>query len=73
MKTSLIVKIYVLFLTEYSDIVRRLRPGSIEAGNITYIDGSILGKHNGIIDYTIGQRRGLGIGGVSGLDETDHM
>jgi len=55
---------------KYSDIVRRLRPGSIEAGNITYIDGSVLGKHNGIIDYTIGQRRGLGIGGVSGLDET---
>ena len=55
---------------KYSDIVRRFRPGSIETGNITYIDGSILGKHNGIIDYTIGQRRGLGIGGISGLDET---
>ena len=54
---------------KYSDIVRRLRPGSIEPGNIVYLDGSILGKHKGIIDYTIGQRRGLGIGGVSDLDE----
>ena len=43
-------------------------PADLQA--VTYIDGSILGKHNGIIDYTIGQRRGLGIGGVSGLDET---
>jgi len=54
---------------KYSDVVRRLRPGSIEPGNITYLDGSILGKHKGIIDYTIGQRRGLGIGGVSDLEE----
>ena len=54
---------------KYSDVVRRLRPGSIEPGNITYLDGSVLGRHNGIIDYTIGQRRGLGIGGVSDLEE----
>ena len=54
---------------KYSDVVRRLRPGSIEPGNITYLDGSVLGKHKGIIDYTIGQRRGLGIGGVSDLEE----
>ena len=54
---------------KYSDVVRRLRPGSIEPGNIVYLDGSVLGRHNGIIDYTIGQRRGLGIGGVSDLDE----
>ena len=54
---------------KYSDVVRRLRPGAIEPGNITYLDGSVLGRHNGIIDYTIGQRRGLGIGGVSDLEE----
>ena len=54
---------------KYSDVVRRLRPGSIEPGKIVHLDGSVLGKHNGIIDYTIGQRRGLGIGGVSDLDE----
>ena len=50
---------------KYSDVVRRLRPGSIEPGKIVYLDGSVLGRHNGIIDYTIGQRRGLGVGGLS--------
>ena len=54
---------------KYSEIVRRLRPGSIEPGNIVHLDGSIVGKHNGIIDYTIGQRRGLGIGGRAGSEE----
>tara|TARA_Y100000588_G_C14143364_1_gene877165 strand:- start:112 stop:1284 length:1173 start_codon:yes stop_codon:yes gene_type:complete len=54
---------------KYSEIVRRLRPGSIEPGNIVHLDGSIVGKHNGIIDYTIGQRRGLGIGGRPGSEE----
>ena len=54
---------------KYSDIVRRLRPGSIEPGEIIHIDGTVVGKHSGIIDYTIGQRRGLGIGGRSGSEE----
>ena len=54
---------------KYSEIVRRLRPGSIEPGNIVHLDGSLVGKHNGIIDYTIGQRRGLGIGGRAGSEE----
>ena len=47
----------------YGDVVRRLRPGAITPGVIRHLDGRILGKHLGIIDYTIGQRRGLGIGG----------
>ena len=47
----------------YGDVVRKLRPGAIEKGQIVHIDGTVLGKHNGVIDYTIGQRRGLGIGG----------
>ncbi len=54
---------------KYSEIVRRLRPGSIEPGNIVHLNGSVVGKHNGIIDYTIGQRRGLGIGGRAGSEE----
>ena len=54
---------------KYSEIVRRLRPGSIEPGNIVHLDGSVVGKHNGIIDYTIGQRKGLGIGGRAGSEE----
>ena len=47
----------------YGDVVRRLRPGAIEPGDILHVDGTLLGRHDGIIDYTIGQRRGLGIGG----------
>ena len=47
----------------YGDIVRKLRPGAVEAGEIRHLDGTVLGSHNGVIDYTIGQRRGLGIGG----------
>ena len=47
----------------YSNLVRKLRPGSIEKGEIIHEDGTVLGKHNGIIDYTIGQRRRLNIGG----------
>ncbi len=52
----------------YGDIVRRLRPGAIEAGDIVDLDGNILGQHDGVIDFTIGQRRGLGIGGRKDAD-----
>ena len=55
----------------YGDVVRRLRPGAVDGGDIVHIDGSVLGRHNGVIDYTIGQRRGLGIGGRSGVDNSD--
>ena len=55
----------------YGDVVRRLRPGAVDAGDIVHIDGSVLGRHDGVIDYTIGQRRGLGIGGRAGGDDAD--
>jgi tRNA-specific 2-thiouridylase len=45
----------------YSDIIERLKPGAIEPGNIVHIDGRVLGRHDGIIKYTVGQRRGLKI------------
>ena len=47
----------------YGDVVRKLRPGAIEPGAIRHLNGTVLGQHSGVIDYTIGQRRGLGIGG----------
>jgi tRNA-specific 2-thiouridylase len=47
----------------YSDMVERLKPGAAEAGEIVHVDGRVLGRHAGIIHYTIGQRRGLGVGG----------
>ena len=55
----------------YGDVVRKLRPGAIDAGDIVHLDGTILGQHKGVIDYTIGQRRGLGIGGRKDSDEAE--
>jgi len=45
----------------YSDVVAKLRPGAFDAGEIVDLDGNVLGHHDGIIHYTVGQRRGLGI------------
>lgn len=45
----------------YANLVSKLRPGALEAGDIIHINGTILGQHQGIINYTIGQRKGLGI------------
>ncbi|MCF6215653.1 MAG: tRNA 2-thiouridine(34) synthase MnmA [Emcibacter sp.] len=47
----------------YASIIERLRPGASEGGDIVHLDGEILGQHKGIIHYTIGQRKGIGIGG----------
>jgi tRNA-specific 2-thiouridylase len=47
----------------YGDVVRKLRPGAVEPGEILHLDGRVLGSHGGVIDFTIGQRKGLGIGG----------
>jgi tRNA-specific 2-thiouridylase len=45
----------------YADIIERLKPGAAEPGSIVDLDGKVLGAHSGIIHYTVGQRRGLGI------------
>lgn len=45
----------------YAQVIERLRPGAGIPGDIVDLDGNILGQHTGIISYTIGQRRGLGI------------
>ncbi len=45
----------------YRDVVTKMRPHALETGDIVDIDGKILGKHNGIINFTVGQRRGIGI------------
>lgn len=47
----------------YVSVLEKLRPGSLENGDILHIDGRILGRHKGIIHYTVGQRKGLGLGG----------
>jgi tRNA-uridine 2-sulfurtransferase len=46
---------------KYQDVVRKLRPGAVEAGEIVDTEGRVIGEHDGVINYTVGQRRGLGI------------
>jgi tRNA-specific 2-thiouridylase len=45
----------------YTEVIERLKPGAAEAGDIVDLDGKVLGQHSGIIHFTVGQRRGLGI------------
>jgi tRNA-uridine 2-sulfurtransferase len=49
----------------YAAVVEKLRPGAADPGEIVHLDGRVVGRHDGIIHYTVGQRRGLGIGGES--------
>ncbi|WP_112662795.1 tRNA 2-thiouridine(34) synthase MnmA [Microvirga flavescens] len=53
----------ICFVTQgrYSDIIERLKPGAAQGGEIVHVDGRVLGRHEGIIHYTVGQRRGLGL------------
>ena len=52
---------------DYAALIRKLRPDGVEPGDIVDLEGRVLGRHEGIIHYTIGQRRGLGIGGAEPL------
>ncbi len=45
----------------YADVIERLRPGAAAPGEIIDLDGRVLGRHDGIIHFTVGQRRGLGV------------
>jgi len=45
----------------YGDVIARLRPGAAEPGDIVDLDGRALGRHEGIVHFTVGQRRGLGL------------
>jgi tRNA-specific 2-thiouridylase len=58
---------------KYQDVVRKLRPHADAPGEIVHVDGGVLGRHDGVINYTVGQRRGLGVAAgqplyVVGLD-----
>ncbi|WP_195821939.1 tRNA 2-thiouridine(34) synthase MnmA [Roseobacter sp. MH60115] len=50
---------------DYASVIRKLRPEAADPGDIVHADGRALGRHDGVINYTIGQRRGLGIGGLA--------
>jgi len=45
----------------YASVVKKLRPGVGRGGEIVHMDGRVLGEHEGVIHYTVGQRRGLGV------------
>jgi tRNA-uridine 2-sulfurtransferase len=51
----------------YSDMIERLMPGASIPGDIVDADGRVLGRHAGIVHYTIGQRRGLGVSATEPL------
>jgi tRNA-specific 2-thiouridylase len=51
----------------YTGVIERLKPGAVKPGDIVHVDGRRLGRHEGIINYTVGQRKGLGIPGPEPL------
>ncbi|MCJ8509068.1 tRNA 2-thiouridine(34) synthase MnmA [Rhizobium lemnae] len=46
---------------KYADIINKVKPNAALAGDIVHMDGRVLGRHDGILHYTIGQRKGLGV------------
>jgi tRNA-specific 2-thiouridylase len=48
---------------DYASVVRKIRPDADTGGEIVHLDGRVLGEHKGMIHYTVGQRKGLDIGG----------
>jgi tRNA-specific 2-thiouridylase len=51
----------------YADVVARFRPGAVEPGDIVDDSGRVLGAHPGVIHFTVGQRKGLGIAAAEPL------
>jgi len=47
----------------YARVVETLRPEAVAEGDIVHVDGRVLGHHKGVTNFTIGQRRGLQVGG----------
>jgi len=52
---------------KYADVIRKMHPEALEGGDIVHLDGRVLGRHEGIVNYTIGQRKGLGIAAAEPL------
>ena len=53
---------------KYTDVIKKLRPDADDPGEILHVDGRVLGTHKGVMHYTVGQRRGLGLQDGSGTD-----
>jgi tRNA-specific 2-thiouridylase len=45
----------------YTDVIEKLRPESASPGEIVHLDGRVMGRHSGVVNFTVGQRRGLGL------------
>jgi len=52
----------------YASVVQKLRPEAVEPGDIVDMAGTVVGRHEGIVRYTVGQRRGLALSGRDGTD-----
>jgi tRNA-specific 2-thiouridylase len=46
---------------KYADVIRKIHPEAVAGGEIVHLDGRVLGRHEGIVNYTVGQRKGLGV------------
>ncbi|HYD36708.1 MAG TPA: tRNA 2-thiouridine(34) synthase MnmA [Allosphingosinicella sp.] len=51
---------------DYASVVRKVRPEAARPGDIVDLEGRVLGRHGGLIHFTVGQRRGLDLGGQAG-------
>jgi tRNA-specific 2-thiouridylase len=51
----------------YTDVIAKLNPDAMAAGEIVHVDGRVLGRHDGIARFTVGQRKGLGVTGAEPL------
>jgi tRNA-specific 2-thiouridylase len=52
---------------KYAELIRSMHPEAQAPGEIVHVDGRVLGRHQGIVDFTVGQRRGLGVGAAEAL------
>ena len=46
---------------KYADVIRKMHPEALAGGEIVHLDGRVLGRHEGIVNFTVGQRKGLGV------------
>jgi tRNA-specific 2-thiouridylase len=53
---------------DYRSVVQKLRPEANDPGEIVDMAGKVVGRHDGVIGFTVGQRRGLALGGGNGTD-----
>src|SRR5712675_2024459 len=51
----------------YTDVIERMKPNAMEPGDIVDLDGRVIGRHQGVVHFTVGQRKGLGIASGSPL------